>query len=243
MSNRYYSPYYYQRVGIRPDPVEFPLPYRDINVYADDTTVDPWEAETTNQGEQNMHSTNEVTVGQIVYLSEGRRRHDSYVYGPGDYPTFRINNPNNDAVPVIIERVFTNTIHATIDGAFLRGGSGYGGTRTTLKLDIHDVVAGPDDKPYVVPEGMLDPNDPRLEWFWDRLSEYAEKRNYCSEYDSIIAQLGLPPRKRTHAVEINVNGVIFNAKAMARTVEEAQEIARNALLGFSQNQGEEAPEA
>lgn len=48
------------------------------------------------------------------------------------------------------------------------------------------------------PEGdeFLDPNDPRLAWFWDDVSTYAAKSAYCSVFDQILRELHLPPRKQ-----------------------------------------------
>jgi hypothetical protein len=78
-------------------------------------------------------------------------------------------------------------------------------------------------------EGLIDPRDPGLQWFWDDVSAYAEESSYCSVFDTVLKELGLPPRKTMHTATINHKGLDLTARIMARTQEEANELLKKQL--------------
>lgn len=72
------------------------------------------------------------------------------------------------------------------------------------------------------PEGdeYLDPRDPRLEWFWDDVTEYTQPR-YCGTLDEILKGLDLPARKQKFNVTADLNGMTISGQVLARTQAEA----------------------
>lgn len=81
------------------------------------------------------------------------------------------------------------------------------------------------------PEGdeYLDPRDPRLEWFWDDISEYANKSSYCSTFDDILSHLNLPGRKKQYVGSIKLDGLDISARVTARSQQEADQLVRDKI--------------
>lgn len=77
------------------------------------------------------------------------------------------------------------------------------------------------------PEGGIAADDPRIEWLWDDISEYAERSQYCGTFDTILRDLHLPPRKRKFAALGEIGGLQITAQVMAKNQREAnEELAR-----------------
>jgi hypothetical protein len=56
---------------------------------------------------------------------------------------------------------------------------------------------------------------------------YAERYDWCSVFDDILAELGLPPRTRRWEVKFQVTGYFMTDAIEARSRDEAIEIAQN----------------
>lgn len=102
-------------------------------------------------------------------------------------------------------------------------------------VSIDDQPSDPDAprprKLGVKPEGdeHLDPNDPRLAWFWDDVSAYAAKSSYCGVFDTILKELHLPARKQMFTPTVRFNGMNVSASIMARSNTEASELLKKQL--------------
>lgn len=80
------------------------------------------------------------------------------------------------------------------------------------------------------PEGGISPADPALQWLWDDISEYANDKHWCSEYDRLLRSLGLPPRKQTYNATKNLGGgMVVSARIMASSLTEANQILADRL--------------
>lgn len=67
--------------------------------------------------------------------------------------------------------------------------------------------------------------DERLQKVYDRLLEEAESREWCSEFDNIMEELGFPPRTHDYTVRFDVSGEVtmsVNARNEDDAVEEAR---------------------
>lgn len=67
---------------------------------------------------------------------------------------------------------------------------------------------------------------PGIQWLWDDMSRYASRKNWCGDYDRLVAELGIPGRKQRFNVfrEVAINGVRarLGRGVMARSQEEAE---------------------
>lgn len=91
------------------------------------------------------------------------------------------------------------------------------------------------------PEGMIAPDDPRLEWMWDDISEYAQDSQYCDVFDKVLRELHLPPRKRKFHAVGDLNGLNITAQIMAKNQREAnEELARRLSAALSTAEAVEA---
>lgn len=78
-----------------------------------------------------------------------------------------------------------------------------------------------------VPEGMIDPEDPRLQWLWEDAGKLATRLDLCSDYDRLTEALGIPGRMRVWTIEFeSVDGVQLTAKVEARSKRQAAEKLR-----------------
>lgn len=76
------------------------------------------------------------------------------------------------------------------------------------------------------PEGedVLDPNDPRLAWFWEDVANYADQQGFCRVFDELADDLGVPGRLRPFTVKTEVNGFPANVKVKAHSQAEAEKL-------------------
>lgn len=74
-----------------------------------------------------------------------------------------------------------------------------------------------------VPEGGIDPNDPGLAWLWEDAATLAKLHSYCSTYDFLAAQLGIPGRPRNFTVSRTINGLTVKGTFMATSQKAANE--------------------
>lgn len=66
------------------------------------------------------------------------------------------------------------------------------------------------------PEGedVIEPDDPRIAWFFEDAARLATREGQCGTYDRMMEQLGAPGRERQFKVSTKVNG--FNATVYVR---------------------------
>lgn len=76
---------------------------------------------------------------------------------------------------------------------------------------------------------VLSPADPRLDWFWQDMATYADKKGYCAQYDSIVAAFGVPGRPRDFTVRRDLGGLVVTTTVRARSQVEADAMVDAAL--------------
>ena len=80
------------------------------------------------------------------------------------------------------------------------------------------------------PEGNhISTDDPRIQWIWEDIAQYAVKRGYCSQYDSIAESLGIPGRLRDIRVNFTHNGVTLSGTVKATSQKDAERMLREKL--------------
>lgn len=72
-------------------------------------------------------------------------------------------------------------------------------------------------------------DDPGIQWLWEDMATFAEGKRWCSQYDELAAELGIPGRPDDHEVSITVNGVEFFTEIRAHSEAEALRLAYAAL--------------
>jgi len=89
------------------------------------------------------------------------------------------------------------------------------------KIGVTPHVVDPDaPKPRKLgetPEGMISPDDPRLQWLWDDAGTFAEQKGYCSQYDALADHLNIPGREREFTVTQKIGNLEVKAKIKARS--------------------------
>lgn len=164
------------------------------------------------------------SVGQEVVFAEGRGR-DSYTPSTG-YGYYQI----KPGAIGIVKRVYTNSMMVRFPAEFI--GRTIYTDGLTFTLPIEDFVPADPNMPRPrrlgqKPDGdeYLDPNDPRLLWFWDDVAKYADRSNWCSTFDSLAAELNVPGRKRDISLTIIVgNGIEAKTTVKARSHKEARDL-------------------
>lgn len=80
-----------------------------------------------------------------------------------------------------------------------------------------------------VPEGMISPEDPRIQWLWEDAEKVANNSYYCSQYDHMADKLGIPGRVRDIRVDLLVNGIKVYGDVKARSEKEAVKLFKEKL--------------
>lgn len=80
-----------------------------------------------------------------------------------------------------------------------------------------------------VPEGMIAPDDPRLDWLWKDAEKVANYAGYCNQYDYMAEKLGIPGRERDFRVDHTINGIKVSAVVKARSLKEAKATLKEKL--------------
>jgi hypothetical protein len=65
----------------------------------------------------------------------------------------------------------------------------------------------------------------------ERMIEEAERRDWCSEFDAILAEFGLRGRTRNWDVTLTITGSV-TMTLLARDEDHAQQLAENALASY-----------
>lgn len=71
---------------------------------------------------------------------------------------------------------------------------------------------------------------PGIQWLFRDMASYAENKHWCSEYDSLASDLGIPGRDRNYIIDVERGGVRFRADVSAPTLELAQAKAEALFL-------------
>lgn len=71
---------------------------------------------------------------------------------------------------------------------------------------------------------------PGIQWLWDDLGLWANTSQYCSTYDSIVEQFGIPGRKRKFNAKVQFGAAEFSGQVEARSQEEADRLLRESTL-------------
>jgi hypothetical protein len=75
-----------------------------------------------------------------------------------------------------------------------------------------------------VPEGGLDPEDPRIAWIFEDAAKLADRLGLCRDYDRLADQLGIPGRVRDFKITFDgaEQGVTLTATIKARSRRQAE---------------------
>lgn len=83
-----------------------------------------------------------------------------------------------------------------------------------------------------VPEGGIDPSDPRIAWFFEDAALLANRMGLCNVYDRMMEELNAPGRLREYKVKLDLgNGVVINGTFEARRRSEAEDMLLEKLRG------------
>lgn len=98
----------------------------------------------------------------------------------------------------------------------------------------------PDDTPEMT---YISQDDPRIQWLWDDLGQFAKGKRWCGDYDDLALKMGIPGRKQNFNTRMDVGGLVIAATIEARTQDEADTIfaARIAALQTPGAQGTGEP--
>lgn len=112
-------------------------------------------------------------------------------------------------------------------------GYSYNVARQTLDTPIGEAWAEV-EKPKVrklgtVPEGGIEPDDPRIAWIFEDAAKLAKNYGYCGIYDEITDRLSIPGRVRDIRVSLTVDGLSITATVQARSTKEAELKVREKL--------------
>ncbi len=65
-------------------------------------------------------------------------------------------------------------------------------------------------------------DDPRIQWLFQDMANFAEGKNWCSLYDELAEELGIPGREREWEVDVHRNGITMYATISARSETDAR---------------------
>lgn len=182
----------------------------------------------------------EVSVGDIVQINRDLRgqyrlnTNDTFDLSEGE--RLRVSRVNNESLSV-----------RTVETKMVRDTSTYGSRarvprqvsftidRRFLMFDDPNYVPPPPPPPPrklgLKPEGdeFLSVDDPRIQWIWDDLGAYADKKNWCPQYDELCKDVGIPGRPRDFNVTRTLNGIQIRASIKARSQTEANQMFETAM--------------
>lgn len=166
----------------------------------------------------------DINVGDIITVNPDTR----YDRAGDSYPR----RLEVGSIHLRVTRVYTDKVMAR--GPLL--GAGEEASVYVWRQDIVTVNEGgtvrklglkPEDTPEMTHIAI---DDPRIQWLFDDMAEFATRQRYCSQYDQLCAQLGIPGRKRKFTGNTVIGGVTFRGDVEARSQEEADVMVRTALL-------------
>lgn len=70
---------------------------------------------------------------------------------------------------------------------------------------------------------------PGIQWLFEDMGRYATDQGWCSQYDALVARLGIPGRPREFDVVRQHNGLAFTTRVRARSQAEANQLVDAAL--------------
>ncbi len=81
-----------------------------------------------------------------------------------------------------------------------------------------------------VPEGGIEPDDPRVAWIFEDAGRLADRLGLCSDFDRIAEGIGAPGRERIFTITFDVTeGMSLTAKVTARSRKQAEQKLRGTL--------------
>lgn len=72
-------------------------------------------------------------------------------------------------------------------------------------------------------------DDPRIQWLFDDMGQFATNKHWCGEYDVLCVRLGIPGRPREFTVQTTFRGMTMATTVSARSQAEANKIVADAL--------------
>lgn len=64
---------------------------------------------------------------------------------------------------------------------------------------------------------------PGIQWLFDDMGQFADEQDWCSQYDDLCDELGIPNRGELFDVEADVNGVVVSAEFRGQNYGDAKE--------------------
>lgn len=175
-------------------------------------------------------------VGDMVYLNPGFTIEGTTSGIVASLRTSHINDarpelPINEDGPHRVTRISVNYIWVRI-----MNGASYYGDRVDTTIQVPRYIdgalsvrgTGDDWKPprklgQIPNEGEHLPiSDPRIQWIFEDMASYANGKNWCGQYDTLVESLGIPGRKRSFSVRRMVGLLTITASFQARSQEEAE---------------------
>lgn len=169
-----------------------------------------------------------VNVGDSVTVTTR-----TYDRAGSDYRRVDITDRINESGDLRVTRVYADTL--IIRGPILPDGSV--GSFIAWKHDIltrngRDARTGerpvvprklgtkPEDTPELTHIGT---DHPGIQWLFQDMAQFADNKGWCSTYDDLAIELGIPPREHEYDVSHTHNGIMVYATIRAVNEETAQE--------------------
>jgi hypothetical protein len=108
-----------------------------------------------------------------------------------------------------------------------------------LDLATPDAVTKALRKLGTKPEGdeYIGIDHPGIQWLWEDLAKYADRKSWCSEYDKLAQFIGIPGRPREFAVTVTLpDGIHLTGTVQARTQDEANQSVMSSLATITLSQ-------
>lgn len=168
--------------------------------------------------------------------------------------TYRINTNDRFDLPagtrLVVTRVYTETLQVRSVETFsvvetrnynrnqVQRNVSFSIDRRWLRPDDPDWTPPPPPRKLGVrpaeedwPEGveLIDVDHPGIQWLFDDLGAYADGKGWCSEYDRLCRDVGIPGRPQDYNVTRTLNGIQIRATIKARSQQEANDMFAKAM--------------
>lgn len=80
-----------------------------------------------------------------------------------------------------------------------------------------------------VPFNYIDVSDPGIQWLFEDMAKFADRKSWCSQYDELATELGIPGRPRDWDVELEIGDILITSTVNAGSLAEATNIVRTQL--------------
>ena len=171
-----------------------------------------------------------LQVGDIVTVTPG-----SYERA-GSFSAHDRLGIRDDSPPLRITRVFAERV--IVRGALIRGTDAsiyvwrhhietVNGVNPTTGVAPRPLGTKPADTDEMTYIGL---DHPGIQWLFQDMGAYADNKGWCSTYDDLARDLGIPAREEEHDVEVSHNGITISATIRATSLEQAEERLRAMLV-------------